>query len=395
MPISVTALDVPQMRGVGAWFFSAGAFAVRVRRALLAIVFASIFLGIASAQTDPSTNASTTELLNDTIAQLPALVETPAALPEHDAPIEVDAEGVASAELSIGADGVALEGSFTPLVSLPFALAPLGFSVGGAGAATPAVERGEQNDTRTMSPVDVEPDVSLVAVSDVLPPPTWHAPATYAAGGTAAPQLGSVASSVADEAPSPPAESTLAPIADIPPLAPLDDSATLATVAVGVTALVGVLAGLYSRFQKHNLLRSERRARIHASVLAQPGATLADLERSTGLGRGALVHHCQMLEKNGLLASQHDGLHRRFYPPGPPPGPQRRPPTRSESRVLDVIGKAGPLTQRELAELLGVSAQAVSQQVHRLQRDGRIEVQATEDRRRVVALASAEDVSDA
>ena len=395
MPISVIGLDEPCAHAVAAWFFPVAASAGRVRRALLAAVFASILIGGAAAQTNTTTDATPTQILDDAIDELTLVNETLAALPEEEASLDVEADGLASAsaELSADLDDPALGVWLTPRVALPLDIGDIGLAVG--SAETTAENATEAFVANASTSVAADENATLTAVSDVLPPPTWHAPSsTQTVGGAAAAQLGAAAST-AEDAREAPEESTLAPIAEVPPLAPLDDSATLATVAVGLTALAGLLASLYSRFQKHNLLRSQQRAAIHAFVLAQPGATLAELERATGLGRGALVHHCQMLQKHGLLASRHDGLHRRFYPPGPSPGPLPRPPTRSESRVLDVIEKEGPLTQRELAALLGVSAQAVSQQVQRLQRDGRIEVQATEDRRRVVALAAGEDLSDA
>lgn len=44
----------------------------------------------------------------------------------------------------------------------------------------------------------------------------------------------------------------------------------------------------------------------------------------------------------------------------------------AESRLLDVIGQRGAVTQRELARILDVSPQAVHQQVRRLELHGRI-----------------------
>lgn len=171
--------------------------------------------------------------------------------------------------------------------------------------------------------------------------------------------------------PTPAAEDDLL-ILTAAPAHPLEESPVLASVALGVTAVVAALSGLYSRYRRHDLLRSEPRRRVHALVCAKPGATLADLVRETGLSRSAVVHHCRMLEKQGLLTSRHDGLHRRFSPPGRKSAPEPRPPTASEARVLDALRREGPMTQAELAARLAVSRQAVSQQVHRLRGHGRI-----------------------
>ncbi|HEX2021354.1 MAG TPA: MarR family transcriptional regulator, partial [Candidatus Thermoplasmatota archaeon] len=146
-----------------------------------------------------------------------------------------------------------------------------------------------------------------------------------------------------------------------------------------------LLAKLYARLQRRALLRSPARARIHALVLARPGATLADLGDATGLGRGALVHHCQMLERHGLVASRHDGLRRRFYPPGERPLGEPRPPTPKEARVILLVRERGPLTQAEIAALLGVTRQAVHEQVRRLERDRRLVPRDADGERRWLA----------
>lgn len=163
---------------------------------------------------------------------------------------------------------------------------------------------------------------------------------------------------------------------------PLQGSVNLASVAIGATAIVAAVAGLYSRFQKHTLLLSDARASIHAYIVEHPGATFADLARATGLRRGALVHHSHMLEAHGLAVSRHDGTRRRFYAPSAVPGAAPRPPTDSESRLLEVVAMDGPLTQSEIAARLEVSRQAVSEQVKRLARDGRLVPVQEEGKRR-------------
>ena len=165
-------------------------------------------------------------------------------------------------------------------------------------------------------------------------------------------------------------EGPLPPVGALPP--PPGPEAGFATnFVVGTTLLLLLLASLYSRFQRHTLLLSPARAALHAAIVRAPGSTIGDLSAATGLRRGAIVHHAQMLEKHGLVASRHDGLHRRFHPPGGA-APEPRPPTPKERRILVALEESGPLTQAELAQRLGVSRQAVHQQVKRLARDRRI-----------------------
>lgn len=165
-----------------------------------------------------------------------------------------------------------------------------------------------------------------------------------------------------------------------PPLI-LHDVPVSTLAAPGVAMLLAVLARLYSRFEKHELLRNEARARIHTLVTERPDSTYADLAKATGLGRGALVHHCQMLERQGLLVSRHDGLNRRFSAGGCKLPSAARPPTESERRVLDLLAQQGPLTQGEMATRLDVTPQAVSYHVLRLQRSGRLQPLEADGRR--------------
>jgi biotin operon repressor len=98
----------------------------------------------------------------------------------------------------------------------------------------------------------------------------------------------------------------------------------------------------------------------------------------TGLGRGAVVHHAQMLQRHGILMSQHDGLHRRLFLVGPRLPPIERAPTPAELRVLDALRARGPLTQAELARELGVTLQAANYHLVRLRREARVEGQGPE-----------------
>ena len=195
--------------------------------------------------------------------------------------------------------------------------------------------------------------------------------------------------------PAPPAREAL----DAPGLAalsasastPLETSPLAARVALGVTALLAILARLYSRFSGRDVLKAEPRACIHDIVSQQPGATLAELAAATGLSRGAVVHHCQMLERHGLLASRHDGVNRRFYLAGPRVDVAPRPPTAGERRLLDLLRERGPLTQAEAAALLGVTPQAVSHHLLRLRRASRVEARRADGQRRWAVADAGEE----
>ncbi|GEM_PF-3952042 len=162
-------------------------------------------------------------------------------------------------------------------------------------------------------------------------------------------------------------------------------------LALGFTALAMLLAALlrspawrsaaapfvrlYSRLRARDLLEDDSRARICAALAEHPGATYGDLSRATGLGRGALRHQLRTLARFGHVATRHDGLRRRFYPVGARPLEGGPAPTETQQRVLDALQERGPLGGRELAALLGVTPQAASYHLVRLERAGRVEAQ--------------------
>jgi predicted transcriptional regulator len=185
---------------------------------------------------------------------------------------------------------------------------------------------------------------------------------------------------------------------------PLPAGHVTASIALGITALLALAAALsrstslrsllaapfvrlYSRFTKPDLLEDATRGRIHAALQERPGAALPDLMRATGLGRGALIHHLQMMERHGLVVCRHDGARRRFHPAGarvPVEGP---PPTEAQQRVLALLQERGPLAQHRVAEGLSITPQGASYHLRRLEQAGRAELRVVDGERRWAARA--------
>lgn len=160
----------------------------------------------------------------------------------------------------------------------------------------------------------------------------------------------------------------------------------LAGLGVGAGALVaarllrreswryGLLAAtvpLYTRLSKGRMLEHEAREGIHRLVAENPGVHYSALKERTGLNTGALVHHLRALERSGYLVSRREGTLRRFYAPGAAPVPPAPtvPTTPVQERVLSLLDER-PMTQRELADRLGLTQQGVSYHVKTLERKG-------------------------
>lgn len=305
--------------------------------------------------------------------------EAPPVEVEASVALEVDAVARVEVDVAAGAEGVALEADLTPGALLdPFLTdLPVPLEVG-ASSPLPSLP------SLRVEASSADPETRAVAEeigegeAEVWP----------AGGVDPGPEAILRFAGAQDPAGASPVEAVPDPVA---PPAPLDRSDAVATLALGVTAAIGALAALYSRFQKHTLLRSPARATIQEHVATNPGATLRDLAAATGLSRGALVHHCQMLEKHGLVASRHDGLHRRFFLAGARGASELRPPTPKEARVILLVQEKGPLTQAEMAAMLGVSRQAMSEQVKRLHRDRRLVPEEVGRERRWAVASDASD----
>lgn len=169
--------------------------------------------------------------------------------------------------------------------------------------------------------------------------------------------------------------------------APLqNDVATGVTLAVLLLAIVGwkawpPLAALYMRITSASVLRNPNRARVHEAIRARQGAGVADIVRATGLVEVVVRHHLRMLEAHALVLSRGKARGRRYFLAEVAPAPDEHAarltlsdPTRM--RVAEsLVCTPHALTQKELAESLGLSRRLVSYHLSRLEASGMIEMQ--------------------
>lgn len=128
---------------------------------------------------------------------------------------------------------------------------------------------------------------------------------------------------------------------------------------------------LFTRLAPAKVLDHATRERILAIVRAQPGIYWKELQVATRLPTGVLVHHLRTLERHGFVKPMRVGRRLRFYPAGERVAPPEPAPTPAQDRVLAALAQ-GALTQREVAERVGLTQQAVSYHLRNLERKGRI-----------------------
>jgi len=126
---------------------------------------------------------------------------------------------------------------------------------------------------------------------------------------------------------------------------------------------------LYSRIKKDRVLDNFTRGMIYGFIMSNPGVHYNFIKQKLGLNNGSIVYHLTVLERQELIKSEKVGLYKRFYP---------RNGSLSESGIMELsdaqermleLVKGNPgLTQRDIAEKMGLSGRVVNYHVGLLQR---------------------------
>lgn len=158
----------------------------------------------------------------------------------------------------------------------------------------------------------------------------------------------------------------------------LDNPAVTTTVVasgIGITAVLGYLIGgtevgkfkfaslllvpLYSRIRKEKTLDNYIRGQIHGYVLAKPGCHYNQIKQTLNLNNGTLAYHLRKLEREEFIKSERDGMYKRFYPIGLKIPKRTIKLSAMQKRILEAIAMNPGISQKEVANEVGISAPAV------------------------------------
>lgn len=98
----------------------------------------------------------------------------------------------------------------------------------------------------------------------------------------------------------------------------------LAVVGVGTFLFLfppRILAALYTRLTREDVVDLETRRRILTYIETHPGTHFRELLRVLEMGSGNLHYHLYVLEREGFLVPRQDGMYRRFFRSGQPAPP--------------------------------------------------------------------------
>lgn len=147
--------------------------------------------------------------------------------------------------------------------------------------------------------------------------------------------------------------------------------ATLAWLARGAA-----FGALYTRLTRGTLLDNPNRARIYATVQANPGITPAALTRLVGMNEIVVRHHMRMLVHHRVVLTQRTGKLRSYVAaqdqriPGDLPALATLQHERRRRLAESVVRSTAPPSQAELASALSMSARLVSHHVRKLESAG-------------------------
>jgi len=168
-----------------------------------------------------------------------------------------------------------------------------------------------------------------------------------------------------------------------PPVAPSPGVSLPAAVAgASIVSLAAVGAGLsltdfgkyrfftlfivplYVRLKRDEVLDNYTRGRIHGYITANPGDNYNSIRDALELSNGIVAHHLHTLEREGLIQSMRDGMYRRFFPANAKLPPEDEGHFNIQKRIVAIIRNNPGISQKEIAEKVGVSSPTVNYHVN-------------------------------
>jgi DNA-binding MarR family transcriptional regulator len=127
-----------------------------------------------------------------------------------------------------------------------------------------------------------------------------------------------------------------------------------------------------------NLANVSTRAEILGFITNNPGSYLRDVSEEMGLAIGDVQYHLWILIKNGEIIDRRDGRYRRFFESGKYSEMEQKVISAlrqdTAGRILIRLAGEQSVSHMQLANMLGLTSQAVTWQMGRLRLTGLVEV---------------------
>gem|GEM_PF-2165472 len=200
--------------------------------------------------------------------------------------------------------------------------------------------------------------------------------------------------SIVEDPPKDPILFLAPPTSSLRPILEPKEVAIRTTFLIGISVLMGGICGLiflsseslsyklrpfsmvlFTRKRKEEVLDNFLRGQIYGYILENPGINLTDLRKKVVRSNGTVVYHLKTLERDGMIKSYPDGLHRLFFASSMKipweflelTGPQR---------IIYKLVKENPgISQREIASKTDMSPPKIHRNVHGLASRGFIRIE--------------------
>lgn len=136
-----------------------------------------------------------------------------------------------------------------------------------------------------------------------------------------------------------------------------------------------LLVPLYTRLAPSEMLDNEARARVYEHVRATPGAHPSGIAAALGLGWGTVIYHLGKLESSSLVVAKTANHKKCYFATGSALGADARAAVAAMTHdkaklIVNAVHAAPGITQKQLAERVGMSQALMSWHVKRLVTSG-------------------------
>jgi predicted transcriptional regulator len=144
---------------------------------------------------------------------------------------------------------------------------------------------------------------------------------------------------------------------------------------IGILAGAALVMPLFTRIKRERTLDHFVRGQIFQYVKMNPGASYSTIKRQLGLRNGTLTYHLKMLQLQGFLRAEREGLHCFFFPADmPKPAARTVWLSATQARLAGLLAASPGVTQAELVKISGLKQQVVSYNMLALERAGVVSV---------------------
>ena len=120
-------------------------------------------------------------------------------------------------------------------------------------------------------------------------------------------------------------------------------------------SLLVLLAPLYARIAKGEVLDNRTRYALHGLIIENPGLHYNAIIREFGLTNGEAAYHLSVLEREGFIRSIRDGTLRKFYSTTTKvPREHRATPEEMRDRIMDLVDGLPGISQKQIVDELGI-----------------------------------------